>query len=153
MKTKLFPIYFTLFIFTEGLVLGSLMDRETGALISKVVMGISILLLAFYGRKIEKAFHRSDMEIWPSIRLRGKGYFIVTRYLLARGIILSMVFFIPVFLSINGSRVLTITVLFGSGVLSLFLWGLGQYEWKNCETEYRISILKEAGQQVRIMQN
>jgi len=153
MKNKYFSIYFIAFVFLEGLALGSVINKYTGALLSRIITGISLLVLAFYGRRIETAFHRSDMESWQSLRLRGKSYFILTRYIFARGIILSMVFFVPLLTSIQSYKTAATILFFGYCILSMFLWMLGRYEWNNCETEYTVSLLKDAGQQVRLMQN
>ena len=152
-KIKPLPLFYLLFGVVCGFLLGTSLNEEISSLLTKLITALSLIVLLLFGKKIELAFHTEDIRNWPELQAKGKWYFVITRYVLFRGIILFTLFILPAFSSVTVSMVILAAsvagFLFLAGLLTYF--GLG--EWENSEQEYTIYLLKNAGEQTRIAQN
>jgi hypothetical protein len=153
MRINSLSTFYLFFGLVCGLFLGTSLGSETSALVSKAVFFLSIAVIAVFGKRIDAALHNSDLEAWHLLRLRNKWYFVLTRYILLRGTSLFILFVFPLVSNVRFSEAIVLalasTIILIIGILTFF--GLG--EWRNCEQEYAIRLLKSAGEQARIAQN
>lgn len=149
MSNTRFPYLYFLFGAVCGFLLGSSLERESSVIVGKIIFATAVLLIAFFWRRVEATAHTRHVEAWHLLRLRGKWYFIITRYLLLRGSVLFVVLIGPMYMTLGLS-----TFHFDYLALVLMLFAfitlyLGQEEWSNCEREYEILIIRQAAEQER----
>jgi len=153
MKIKsLYPFYL-LFGIVCGFLLGTSLDEEISSLLTKLITAVSLVILLLFGKQIELALHTEDIHHWPELQTKGKWYFVITRYILFRGIILFTLFILPAFSTVQYSIAILVASLLGLFLLATILAYFGVGEWTNSEQEYTIFLLKNAGEQTRIAQN
>lgn len=155
MNTKIIPLdrFYLILGIVCGFLLGTSFHNEYSAIISKIISIVSLVILVIFGRKIETAFHNEDIQNWSTLRTKGKLYFIVTRYIVFRGIIVFTLFIVPALSNVPYSNIILFAVASGFLLFVAFLSYYGFEEWKNSEQEYTILLLKSVGEQSRISQN
>jgi len=153
MKIKSLSPFYLFFGLACGLLIGTLLDRQVSVILSKVVYIVSIIVIAIFGRQIDVALHNSDLQYWHILRNRSKWYFVLTRYILLRGFVLFTLFAIPMVSGLTYSGIVFIALAISFAVIAAFLTYFGLAEWNNCEQDYTIRLLKNAGEQARIVQN
>lgn len=136
-----------------GFLLGTSLNNEYSAITSKIISILSLVILVIFGRKIEMAFHNEDIQNWSTLRTKGKLYFIITRYVLFRGIVVFTLFILPALSNVPYSNIILFALASGFLLFVSFLSYYGFEEWKNSEQEYTILLLKSVGEQTRIAQN
>ncbi len=136
-----------------GFLLGTSFNNEYSAITSKIISILSLVILVIFGRKIEMAFHNEDIQNWSTLRTKGKLYFIITRYVLFRGIVVFTLFILPALSNVPYSNIILFALASGFLLFVSFLSYYGFEEWKNSEQEYTILLLKSVGEQTRIAQN
>jgi len=152
-KIKSLSPFYLIFGIVCGFLLGTSLDKNISDVIAKLIILLSLGILVVFGKKIELAFHNEDIQHWSILRTKSKWYFIVTRYVFFRGIILFTLFILPGLLTVKYSNIILIASISGFLLIAIFLTYFGFEEWKNSEQEYTINLLKNAGEQVRIAQN
>lgn len=88
---------------------------------------------------------------WGEIRKRGQRRFILGGYVLSRGLVLVVIFFVPAFIRVGvGSPAALLLSVFAMGVLGLAAL-LGHFVWKQCERRYEITLLRKTAEAWRIL--
>ena len=152
-RIKFLSYFYLLFGFVCGFLFSTSLTKDISTIVAKFITLISLVILVVYGKQIELAFHNIDIQNWSILRTHSKIYFIVTRYVLFRGIVLFILFVFPALTTVELSKVIFIAAVSGFLLLASILIYFGREEWKNCEQEYTIQVLKNAGEQARIIQN
>ena len=152
-ETKSMLPFYLAFAFVCGFLLGGSLPREDAIIISRMILGGAIVVTALFGKRIERYAHSNQMSRWSAVRARGKWFFIVTQYLLLRGAVVFVLFFVPLLRSMSFSNsVLALSVTAGVVLISALTY-FGIEEWNRNEQEFQIGLLKSAGEQLRIVRN
>ena len=125
-----------------------ILQRSASSLFVRLSLIIGYLLVFLFWRWIESRLHNHYLQLWKRIRLSGKFTFILTRYILLRGIILSAIFLVPSY-----SQIDTYTGLLFIVLIIFITTTLGNQEWVDCETKYQADLLHDAATSLRVMQN
>ena len=96
----------------------------------------------------ERWLHARNKEQWKVIRRQGKNAFILFRYVLLRGAILSVLFVGPVISLLD----IKTALLFCLIVIAITIL-LGRQEWSDCESHYQASMLHDAAASLKAIQN
>ena len=108
MKTERFEYLYLLFGFYCGFLLGSSLGQEAGVWVRRAVSSAGILFIAFLWRRTESRAHRQHLDQWEDLRVRGKWYFVVTRYVVFRGFVLLVIFAGPALFELRFSNPLLV---------------------------------------------
>jgi hypothetical protein len=151
------PRSFSVFYFFAGLVVGLLVgvsiNKESSAIVSRLLVSGIIVVVAIFWRRIESIAHKRYVETWPVQRARGKWHFILTHYVLIRGSALVAAVVVPALPSLILTKE-TFLIIGGSlAVVALLLMYLGHESWTECEQAYEVQILRQAAEQSRISAN
>ncbi|HTY57356.1 MAG TPA: hypothetical protein VMF59_01005, partial [Bacteroidota bacterium] len=112
-----------------------------------------ILFIAFFWRRIESRAHRERLDQWEDLRLRGKWYFVISRYVVVRGFVLLVIFAGPAIFELKFSDPLIfVTAVTGAVLVPMFIY-LGHQEWQECEREFEIRAIKNAAEFISLKQN
>ena len=152
-NTKSLSYFYVSFGFACGFLLCATLTKEVATVASRLLLALMVLALIVFGRKLEATVHDIHVQNWSLIRARGKWHFIITRYILMRALVLFTLFIAPLLKEVNVSSVI-LSMAMGMVVLLASILGyFGLDEWNNCERDFAIQLLKNAGEQVRIAQN
>jgi uncharacterized membrane protein YoaK (UPF0700 family) len=145
-------LYFFLGVFF-GFLIGSSVDPETSVVVKKYIFAIAIICIAFFWRRLESNAQRHNLATREHIQQQGKWYFIITRYLLLRGIILSAILIGPVISTLLLStvilKILTVSLVPLIGLMFYY----GVEEWNDCEQEVQIIKLKQVSEVISTTNN
>ena len=111
-----------------------------------------ILFVAFFWRRIEAKAHRRHLDQWDDLRVRGKWFFVLSRYVLRRGSVLLVIFAGPAAFETTLSATIVFNLLFAALVVPLLAY-LGNQEWNDCEREKEIQSLRSAAEFISSKQN
>jgi len=153
MKIKSLSPFYLFFGLVCGLLLGLSLGHETSVVVTKIVFFLSIAVIALFGRQIDEALHNSDVRDWHFLRAQSRWYFVLTRYILLRGIALFTLFVLPMIATVRFSKAVVLAVVLTIALIMVILTFFGLSDWRRCEQEYTIRLLKNAGEQARIAQN
>jgi hypothetical protein len=153
MKIRSLSPFYLFFGLACGVLLGTFLGHEASVTISKIVFFLSIIVIAIFGKQIDAALHNFDLQDWHILRNRSKWYFVLTRFILLRGIVLFTLFALPMVSGVTFSTTVFIALAISFIVIVAIVTYFGLDEWKNCEQDYTIRLLKNAGEQARIVQN
>jgi hypothetical protein len=146
MKTERFDYIYLLFGIFCGFLLGSSFNQESSVVIKKVIIAFAIIFIAVFYGKLEAKSHRHHLNTWEKIRASGKWSFILTRYILLRGIILSVILIGPVISALQLSSVILWILIFCLIPLFGYMMYQGYEEWKDCEQEIHIASLRQVAE-------
>ena len=153
MKTGRFDYLYLMFGILCGFLLGTSLDRETGMWVGRVLSVGTLSFLALRGRRIEARAHTDHLEHWEELRTRGKWYFVLSRYVLFRGIVLLVMFVgLPVSGLTSSVNVTGIVALVGTLLVPMLLY-IGHQEWNDCEREIEIRSLRQTAEFISSKQN
>ena len=131
-----------------GFILCFLMQREGPITFTRLLPVVGYLVALMFWRWIEGRMHTHQTQGWQYIRRQGKFEFVMIRYVVLRGAILSLIFISPMFSTIEfrtafffGVLVITVTTV------------LGYQEWSDCENQYQASLLRDAATSLKVIQN
>lgn len=135
--------------FIAGFGFGVITERLSALTFERLAFFFGIVVLIALWQWFEHASHRRNLEKWEKIRLRGKWYFIATRYLLTRAIIVLVLMLVPLWsvLKFSGYSLLALALSYLIGILSLTF--LGYQEWSTCEQEFEILLLRKTAEGFR----
>ncbi len=153
MKIRSLSPFYLFFGLACGVLLGTFLGHEASVIISKIVFFLSIIVIAVFGKQIDAALHNFDLQDWHILRNRSKWYFVLTRFILLRGIVLFTLLALPMVSTVRFSITIFIALALSFVVIAVILAFFGLGEWNNCEEDYTIRLLKNAGEQARIAQN
>jgi hypothetical protein len=120
---------------------------------SRVFFIISTLVIAVFGRQIRILLHDNYLNSWEFLRNRSKWYFVVTRFVVLRGSVLFILFVLPLVLSAPYSGTVVVVTILSFVLIAAVQIYFGLEEWNICEQDYAILLLKNASEQLRIIQN
>ena len=144
------PLAYTYFI--AGIIfcvcLYLIMQRSVLPVLTRSLLVAGYFIAIIFWRWIEKRLHKGHIQLWKHIRQNGKLTFIVTRYILLRGIILILIFIVPSYSAVNIQAIMMFVILFIS-LTSI----LGNQEWSDCENQYQATLLHDAATSLRVIQN
>lgn len=133
--------------------MGSSVYQETSVAVRKYILALGIIFIAFFWRRFKSKAHRHHLTIWEHIRQQGKWYFIITRYLLLRGIILSVILIGPAISSLQFSAVILKIIIVSLIPLFGIIFYYGFEEWNDCEQEVQIIKLKQVSEVISTTNN
>ncbi len=139
-----------------GLLIGMGVDKGWSAILSRVLWTGSIIVISLFWQRIEGVAHLRHMGTWAIRRVRGKRYFILTRYLILRGAILFVITVGPSYVIAPQPLFFSWITLGAVAAFVLLFTYLGNEEWNRCEDEFEIQALRLAAEQTRFtmaMQN
>lgn len=139
--------------FVIGFLLATVIPKEVSFIGAKLIVLVSIIGISFFGKSIDTILHNHSMEYWTTFSSKGKWYFIATRYIVLRGIVLFLLFVFPLLVSVRLSVIVLFAAVCGYIFFAVFLSYFGIEEWKRCEHENVIRSLKETGERLRAVQN
>lgn len=138
--------------FGAGLIFGFtlclLMQREGTFTFTLLLQVVGYLVALFLWRWIEDRMHTHYTERWQYVRRQGKFLFVIIRYVVLRGTILSLLFIGPLFRTIDFRTACFFEVL----VLAITTL-LGYQEWSDCENLYQASLLRDTATSLKVIQN
>ena len=147
----------SLLYFFSGLLCGVLVGASLGerwsGVFTKFISAGAIIVIAFFWHRIESVVHKRYLETWSIRRSRGKWHFILTEYVLIRGIILLVLTAGPMLPTLIITELTASILLATIVVLALLLIYLGYEAWTQCEQDYDIQVLRQAAEQSRIERN
>ena len=138
--------------FGAGLVFGFalcfIIQREGPITFTRLLPIVGYLIALFLWRWIEGRTHTHHTERWQYIRRQGKFGFVMIRYVVLRGAILSLIFVGPMFSAIDFRTVAFLGILFVTVTMLL-----GFQEWSDCENQYQASLLRDTAASLKTLQN
>jgi hypothetical protein len=153
MKTERFGYLYMLFGLLCGFLLGSSLDQHSTMLFRRILSALAILFVAIFWGLIDAKAHTHHLEQWDTLRVSGKRYFILTRYVLLRGTILSTILIGPAITALKfSSSVIVILTLSGLPLIGILLY-FGHQEWNECEQEIQIRDLKRTAELILSRKN
>jgi hypothetical protein len=153
MKTERFGFLFLLFGIFCGFLLGSALAPETGVWVRRGLSAGAIFFVALFWRRIESRSHALHVEQWENLRNMGKWNFILSRYVLIRGIVLFVIFVGPAVSELSFSVPFIVVLALGGTLLVPLLLYLGHQEWNDCEREMEIRSLRKTAEFISSKQN
>jgi hypothetical protein len=153
MKTERFKYLHLLFGILFGFLLGSSLEHETGVWVRRALSAGAILFVALFWRRTESGAHTYHLEKWDELRVRGKWYFIASRYVLVRGMVLIVIFVGPWVTDLRFSGTVTFVLAFCGALLAPLLLYLGHQEWNDCARESEIQTLRKTAEFISSKQN
>ena len=153
MKIERFNYFYFFLGVLFGFLIGSSVDQETSVVVKKYILALAIICIALFWRRFESKAHRHHLATWEHIQQRGKWYFIITRYLLLRGIILSAILIGPVISTLQFSAAILKILTVGLIPLIGLMFYYGFEEWNDCEQEVQIIKLKQVSELISSTNN
>jgi hypothetical protein len=150
MKNKVFPFVYVFFGFYCGYLVGAYIDREFSILVWRILYASAILVVGLFWRRIDQQSHQYHLEIWTNLRRRGKWYFVLTRYVLLRGLTLLLVFGAPLYFDSKFHGVAGRMLALIGGVLVLMMLLLGHIEWRYCVQDIEILAIKRVAEKAKL---
>ena len=150
MKSRVVRYAYYFFGLVCGYFLGTSLGKEGSRLTSKLVPALAIFFIAFFWRRIEAAARRDYLDAWERLRVHGKWYFVITRYVLLRGFVLSVVLLGPFYASMEFSKTTLVVLASTAAILALMLGFLGLEEWTRCSQDFEVLVFKHAAEQSRL---
>ena len=128
-----------------GFLIGTSLDDRSSLLISGILFVSAIFFFIPYLLSIESDAHSRHMEVWKTLRLRGKWYFIFTRYVVLRAGVYLTIMIGPAYAIARFSiPALGVLALFSAPLIGFFIYS-GNKEWNDCQQETEIrSLIQEA---------
>ena len=109
---------------------------------------VAIVVIALY-LWFEKTSHSRHLSKWQSHQRRGRLYFVLSHYIVARAIPILFVFIFPVSSRVH-IAVDSVRVLIFTSAIALFAFALlGYQEWSTCQADFSVQSLKEAAQRAK----
>ena len=136
-----------------GLLIGMSINKEWSSVVARFIASSTIILFALFWRRIESLAHGHYMETWSLRRSHGKWRFILTHYVLIRGVILFLTVAGPMLPALAFNNSTFITLFASILVLVLLLAYLGHEAWTECEQDYGVELLRQAAERSRIASN
>lgn len=136
-----------------GILVGGSLDRRWSGVFTTFISAGAIILIALFWQRIESVTYKRYLETWSIRRSRGKWPFILTEYVLIRGIILFLVTAGPMLPTLILTKYTASILLASIVVLALLLVYLGYEAWTRCDQDYDIQVLRQAAEQSRIERN
>ena len=143
MKLKWLPMLWFCYGVSIGVLLGANLGRGFSEAAFIVILALGILFLVSLWRPIERAMHTQNLKSWEQHHIRGKWYYVITRYCLLGGSLLLFVLVAPVYtisgISITDSRYTAMIIV----LLSIATIWTGRIEWASCEREITARSIRE----------
>jgi hypothetical protein len=132
--------------FIAGFGFGVITERMSALSFERIAFLVGFVAVIALWQWSEHASHRRNLDKWKNIRLRGKWYFIATRYLITRAIIVMVLMVVPFWsvLRFSGDALLALVLTYLMAILTLAF--LGYQEWSTCEQEYEILSLRKTAE-------
>ncbi len=136
-----------------GVLIGASLSEHWSGVVAKFISAGAILVIALFWERMESVVHKRYLETWSIRRSRGKWHFILTEYVVIRGIILLVFAAGPMLPTLIFTK-LTVSILLASiVVLALLLIYLGHESWIRCQEDYDVQVMRQAAEQSRIERN
>ncbi len=143
------PYIYMLMGFLVGFMVGAAPEHTTGFPLQRFgydLVAVAVILLYMW---FERTSHNRHASRWQSHRRRGRLYFVLSNYIVARAI---PIVFILIML-INSRLHLTIqsiyVLIFTAGIALVAFTLLGYQEWSTCEADFSVQSMKEAAQRLK----
>lgn len=147
----------SVFYFVAGLLvgtfLGSSIGRQWSNVVAKSISAGTIVILAFFWRRIEALAHDYYLESWPDRQNKGERRFILVHYILIRGLVFALAAGGPVFPSLPLTHHTLLTIFAFALAIVLLMMFLGHQAWVQCREDYRIRLLRHAADLSRAVTN
>jgi|GEM_PF-2329070 len=145
-RSTIWTVFFCGSVF--GFVLCFVMQQQSPITFAWLVPAMVFCVAIWFLIWAEEWTHAERLARWEIIRRRGKWFFIVSRYVLLRGLVLIIVYAAPAYFSPGLHAVALVSLL----VLIVTLI-LGHQEWTDCENQYRIDTLRKSAVILKAIQN
>jgi hypothetical protein len=153
MRTEKSDYLYLLFGIFCGFLLGSSVGQETGVWVRRFLSAGAVIFVALLWRWTESRAHTHHLEQWEELRIRGKWFFIISQYVLVRGIVLLVILAGPAAFELRFSNPIMVVAALSGALLVLMLMYLGHQEWNECEREFAIQSLRKAAEFIASKQN
>ena len=135
--------------FLLGFVCGMLPQKEPGIPYSRIGYFFVTLVLIMLYNWFEGTSHKRHLSRWLDHHKKGKGYFILTHYVLGRAIPILFLFSIPLFLRVDfGVDAIKLLICISVLVFNTFIY-FGRQEWSSCEEDFSIQMVREAAERIK----
>ncbi len=145
-KSTIWTIFFGGSVF--GFVLCFVMQQDAPVTLARLVPAVAFCVAIFLLLWVEEWTHAERFARWEIIRRRGKWFFIVSRYVLLRGLVLIIVYEAPAYFSTGLNAVALVSI-----IVLVVITILGHQEWTDCENQYRIDELRKSAAILKAIQN
>jgi len=146
---RLLAFGYVLIGFIAGLAFGVGTGVDSTVTLQRFAYFVGALIVIGIWQWFENTSHNRHLAKWEKYVRRGKWNFIVTRYLVPRGIMVLLFIFLPfigkVNLTTDSLLVLCVTAIIGLSAMAF----LGYQEWSNCQQDFEIQSLKQATQRAK----
>lgn len=149
MTTRISVLLYLFFGLLCGFLIGTSLDEEISVIVGRIIFTIAIFLLVILWQPIETSAHKRHLELWRTLRQRGKWLFILSRYVLLRGTVLAVIVLAPFLRELIFNTTVSIILLLSLALLIPTLSFLGYEEWKRCEQEFHVLALRQAAEETR----
>ncbi len=135
--------------FLVGFVVGATQQKAMGFPLERLgyfLIAIIVIILYVW---FENTSHDRHISKWESHRRRGKLYFILSHYIVARAIPILLIFNLPLSSLVNlTSESIHVLILTAFIAIVVFIL-LGYQEWSRCQTEFSVKLLRDAAQHAK----
>jgi hypothetical protein len=136
-----------------GLFIGVSLGQAWSDAVGRFLSAGTIIVIAFFWRRIELFAHKRYLENWPLWKSRGKWRFVFTEYVLIRGAVIYLAIAGPMLPAIALTMYTVGILLISVVALAALLAYLGSEAWAECEQNFEIQGLRKAAEQSRIESN
>jgi hypothetical protein len=151
------PKTLSVFYFFSGLVVGLLIglsvNKELVPILLRVLATCTIIVVAFFWRRIESYAHKRYLETWSNHKSGGKWRFIITQYVLIRGSALTAAVILPAIPTLILTTYTVVIILATTAILVLLLIYLGHESWTECQQDNQVQVFRHAAEQSKVSSN
>ena len=122
-----------------GFIIGysfGLTGRDAMSAITFVLTMIGFMVVGALLMRFDKANQERQAKSWETARARGKWFFVIFRYFVARACLLLVLIFLPIFLNLGLTRPLLVMLAFSTLLLGAILAYIGHQEWQKNELAF-----------------
>lgn len=143
------PYIYMIMGFIVGFVAGTAPQEGGGFPLGKLGYSLAALVVILLYIWLEKSSHSRHILKWQSHQKRGRSYFVLSHYIVARAIPILLIFILPVSFNVKFTGD-SVHVLMLTSLVALVIFGfLGRQEWARCQAEFSIDSLKETAERAK----
>lgn len=148
MKNKKSMIYLVIGVLV-GFVVGSPAHQAAGFPLRRLVYFLIAIIAVMFYMWFENTSQARHMSKWESHQSRGKAFFIVSHYVLARGVPIVFIFIAPFTLQVRFSAFAIPVLIFPAFIAFVTIIMLGYQEWSRCQVDSSARLLRKDAERVR----
>ncbi len=148
MKNGMSYVYLFIGLFI-GFIVGSAPQGAAGFALHRLVIFVIAIVLILLYIWFENTSHVRHMSKWESHQRRGKTYFVISHYIIARAIPIVVILIAPLGSEVKFTGDAILVLIFTAFVALAAFIALGLREWSGCQTDFSVRLLRREAERLR----